>query len=108
MMKRPGYVHNATQAFIPVQDGSKYSELVYNGQMDVIWEPQSGQAVNRKYLLNLWREVVLRRQMNPFTPLPNGSIVWVGKTALVISRCRPILAICADMRRHIPTARRWK
>lgn len=112
MRPRPEYRHNETQAFIAVADtsGSTPTELVYNGMMDVIWNPAEGRAVHRRYLLNLFREVTLKRQLDPYVPPPitGSSVVWVGTCPLRVDDCRPLLAICADMRRQIPVNRRWK
>lgn len=107
MRPRPQYLHNETQAFIPVDGRGKPVELVYNGRMDVLWHPNGKEAVHRRYLLQAFRAWTRRDRGDSidtyFEPQPQEAIIMtIGDVFFDVRHCRPILQICADMRRHVP------
>ncbi len=111
MRPRPQYLHNATQAFIPIIDSEGTKELVYNGGMDLLWHAASHEAIHRRYLLQAFRAWTRRDRNDPidtyFEPQPREAIIFsIGDVIFDVRVCRPILAICADMRRHVPRSQR--
>lgn len=105
-LNRPMYLHTATQAYIAIRCSAvgqnPHHELMYDGVTDVIWHQPSDTFVRRKYLLDKFRRV--QRKVYGYG---RGCRIMMGEGVwLSAEHARPVLQICADMRRHIPVRRR--